>query len=336
MTEKGTEWVYQGVSSNLVAIVQGPISDWFYSRYLCTEDEDKFQRFFKRELNLAENRFLKLYDVQMQEINPLLTRQFKETVAGTSKNTGNEQTTGNDTYSGGVTTTKDETLARSGDTSRTTSGGDTSTTTNNLTEQTNSQGTSTNTETRDTQDTTTYNTTDTTTTDGYGRNLFSDTPQSNINASTTGNPDNITWEYATNLTDNIQNSTVTDKMTGDNEVAGTGTIKNDGSSTGQNTTTNSGTVTTETELNTTETTDVNLNDKTTGTTTVTDTRKKDSTGSVTRTDNNESNTSRTVEEQGDSAQNLFREYYSFLLDSNAWEWLLDRIDRCFLSTYELC
>lgn len=64
----------------------------------------------------------------------------------------------------------------------------------------------------------------TVTTDAYGRNLYSNNPQSIVNATTTGNPDDIEWTYATELRDQIDKGTVTTAGTGSN------TSKTDGTS----------------------------------------------------------------------------------------------------------
>lgn len=50
----------------------------------------------------------------------------------------------------------------------------------------------------------------TTTTNDYDRNLMSNTPQSIVSSSTTGNPDSINWTYATELRDDIKKGSKTD------------------------------------------------------------------------------------------------------------------------------
>lgn len=68
------------------------------------------------------------------------------------------------------------------------------------------------------------------TTTNNGRTLTSDTPQSIVNASTTGNPDDITWTYASGLQDDIskgttsENSTSTAKNTGTVDTENGGTV----------------------------------------------------------------------------------------------------------------
>lgn len=63
----------------------------------------------------------------------------------------------------------------------------------------------------------------TVTTDMYGRNLFSNNPQSIVNASTTGDPDDISWTYATELRDQIDKGTVSTNQTGTNTSTTNGT-----------------------------------------------------------------------------------------------------------------
>lgn len=127
----------------------------------------------------------------------------------------------------------------------------------------------------------------TVTTDAYGRNLYSNNPQSIVNGSTTGNPDDIEWTYATELRDQIDKGTVSTEDTGSN------TSKTDG-------TTETSTVENETDklvLDRNEKmTDNRVEDRTTHeTNTATTTTKNDSTSTVDTTRANDG-TSETLNE----------------------------------------
>lgn len=132
-------------------------------------------------------------------------------------------------------------------------------TTSNGTGTSTGDGTSTTTDSGEntrTDDTTTSNT-------GNTRTLNSDTPQSMVNADTTGNPETISWTYASNLQDNIQNT----------QSKNTGTVKNANSSSGKTTNTETGKTTTESTTNTTNSGDTTIASSGNGTNESTNERK---------------------------------------------------------------
>ncbi len=136
------------------------------------------------------------------------------TIGDTSTSNTDVESTDTVTTSDHVVQLTDVTVANT-ETATTTDEQVTKTTTDN-------GGTNVTTTTNDGTETTSVNQTATNSVDGdivnTTRTLISDTPQSNVSASTTGDPASITWTYASNLEDNIaktaNNATTTDTTTG--------------------------------------------------------------------------------------------------------------------------
>lgn len=176
---------------------------------------------------------------------------------------------------------------------------------NNSTSSTMNSGTDTTTTTGKTDDTANNTTTNDLTNTGKGRNLFSDTPQSNVESSTSGLDTPVSWTYATNLTDNLTET----KDTGTVTTAGTNTSNTEGSTevvhglkvSGSN----------DTEYNAT----ASNNDKRTGSDTTTESYNETSTN-------------------GDIAS-IIEKWKSYLYgNSSAIKWLLDQLEPLFYSFYE--
>lgn len=110
--------------------------------------------------------------------------------------------------------------------------------------------TSSGTTTSDGTNNTTIHNTGNTSENDYSRQLFSDTPQSIISKTTSGNPELRTWDYATNLTDTNGNKTGTSSNDGTNNT----TLHNEGTDKSTSNTTGSTTNDTTTSTNDAQTT----------------------------------------------------------------------------------
>lgn len=335
ISKMGTAWLFNNVTNDIAPEVRANLVDWFEYRYLCCEDANRFQHYFRRELNLSAKRFNRLYEAQLMEIDPLLTRKLKEQITANSNVTTAETSDSNDTYGGTVTDSGNVRATNSNNSQNKTSGGDKTTTTSDTTTSNEGSSTTTATESSDTNGATRSDNTSRNEAHAYDRQLFSDTPQSNVSASTSGDPGDIRWTYATNLTDNISKSTNTDttNTTGENSshTAGNSTTEQ----TNTDTTDTNATSTTRTELGAVSTATGSSTTETTTGNTTTDNRTKDTTAERNRNETGSNTTERTASEQTEAAQDLLRRYYSYVLDTNAFEWLLSQLETCFLSLYEV-
>lgn len=193
------------------------------------------------------------------------------------------------------------------------------------------------------------------------KNLHSDMPQSNVASTTIGFP-NVTWTYASDMQDTHSqgtktgNSTTTNTQNLSNEITynndimvantGTQTTTNNGTqkNTGTQTTTNNST-----QKNTgTQTTSNTSTQKNTGTQTNENSQTTDNTGTQTTNaehsgdvtnngssnlkinDDEKTNGERDIKEQSINTTEAYQNYWSYLRNSNAWVWLMSKLDDCFL------
>lgn len=269
IAEKGTEWLTEKmdmktVTAEQIEFIWREVPVYYGYRYLCTDDIEKWRYYLGRVALSNRQRFF----YQLQDFNPYdfehdTTRTLDETYQNINENNLTRDVSRNNDEKHDGNVTQNTSVDSTGNS--------------------NTDGTNENTNK----------------VDGYNRQLVSNTPQSNVSASTTGNPADINWTYASNLADSITNNTTTDN----------------------------GTNTSETRY--TDTTDSNLTSK--------DNRTINRTGSEKVTDNgtNKDNSVRNIKERGVSNTQLWSEYIEYLQKYNYYQFLLDLYDTVFLSSYEL-
>lgn len=278
----------------------------FESRRIGQLDGDMFRRFFSTHYKENKEFYQKMFDEAIKVVDIDGWNQYSEEVEETGHAEGNRTGTVDSSDTGTIGIEHDTTVKRTGTVTsedngsvartineESTHSNNTSangTTTNDLTDTSTSSGTTSNTTTNNLE----------TTESGYNRQLVSDTPQSIVDASTTGNPANISWEYASGLTDSITNNTV--ENTGTVAVSGSdeteGTVKRTGTVTTEDTGTDAGTTTTTgNNSDVTETTGTitnDLDDSTTGT----DTTTRNLAGTVSSNENDSTDNNRNVTRSG--------------------------------------
>lgn len=295
LTEYGTQTVYAGIVDQAT---QDELTDQFYYRYVT--DNDKFIRFFTRNLRRVADRYNNLVRIETIKFDPMVTRYFEEqdkidkeiTHAKSDTEAGNN---GQTTTNGGTITVKIDSQ--------------TDGTANSEGSAQNSY-TNTNTNVVDSDNSTT--TTDTVRT----RDLVSNTPHSNVSSATTGGlMSPISWQYASGLTDHGEDNT--HATTGEVDT----TTTDNGSGSASDTTTS-------------ETTTQNIIDGTEVTTradTVTisgnNSKTKETEESSTEKANN---TKRYTGREGQSPQELLEKARSYIKGSSAFEWLVNELSICFM------
>lgn len=154
-------------------------------------------------------------------------------------------------------------------------------------------------------DNTTNNSTDIAETSGKGRNLTSDTPQSNVASSTSGLDTPVTWTYATGMVDTMSEETRSDTV----------------NSTSQNTA--GGSDTTETDSTNNSSTETDM------TNTVNSTRE------ATLTTNDTHTTTETETVDGNPYAEVLEKWKNYLFElPSALAWLLDRLEPLFYAFYD--
>lgn len=145
-----------------------------------------------------------------------------------------------------------------------------------------------------------------------GRDIRSDYPQSNVASSTTGQPESMLWTYASGQQDNITNTENTGTDTTENRTNGSTSGETSGTSSGSDT----------------------LNNTETGTAKAKTTSTDTNTGTSTSNGKTSSQSESTSTRRG-SKQELYQSMMDFIKNCNATNWMIDRLDKVFLSTYDL-
>lgn len=337
-------WLWTDVDENFANAVKKEVEDYFYERYINSIKPETFKRYFSTYCNLYYTPFLKMYDVFITDFDPLASRIYHENynnsttrdnrhntlTDSTQTNNLNEKTTRTDalksTQTSNVTRTDDLTTTLHNENTRT----------DNLDQTTTHAGTDTTTHSGTSSSNTSYQDT----TNQKNKNLHSDMPQSNVASSTTGFPD-VTWTYASdmqdtqgqNISDGHNNTSneqdLTDRTTYDSDImvnnTGTQTTESDGTQHNDGTQTTDGRQTTD---NTgTQTTDVTHKGDI----------KNNTSSNLTIDDNENTNGERDIKEQSITATEAYSNYWRYLKNSNAWVWLMSKLDQTFLAilSYEL-
>ena len=288
------------------------LTDWYASREICTPDEEKFLRFWRRQLSRSYGRYLQEVELELLEIPELVNYRRAVHSVVNGETTGNNSQTVNTENSGtnSQTTNGGYTLDR-------TSNSTTDTTNSNTSDGTNS---GTDTVTRD-------ETTNTTAqreqlTENIAEHLERGLPQSTVYGAG-GFPDQLDWQYASGQSaDRTKNGTVKDT--------------NETSTDGTNTTTRSGTDhredtgTTNTETDATGKDTQTHNDTVTGTTS--GTSETTVSGENSGTNRNESDT---VESgQNELETEIRAKIRGYIMNSISLDWLLSQLEICFMGVFE--
>lgn len=305
------------------------IIDWFRFRKVC--DNDKFGVFFKRKCLILSKQYNAYLRVENTEYDPLIISYFeaqnkdKMETTGSTKATDSRTTTGTD----GSTT---QTNGTTSGTNRITESGKTNETGENVTDGETTGSITRNTNTSNEQtDTLTHNTTVTNQTTENNKSLHGETPASNIGQ--TGMPENLNWQYLSSQ-DESKNTT-----NGTSATTGTETTATEGSTTGRENVTESGTndttITNTLERTDTKTTEGTESGTTSNTTTVSGTNKNESTGenTVENTGATESNRAARSKTSGNAAE-LLDKARAYILNTNAFAWLIRELEPCFMMVFE--
>lgn len=295
LEEYGTQTVYANIVDQAT---QDELTDQFYYRYVT--DNDKFIKFFTRNLRRVADRYNNLVRIETVRFDPMVTRYFEEQ----DKTDITRTHTKEDTESGnnGQTTTNGGTITVKIDSQADGTANSEGTASNTYT--------NTNTNVVDSDNST--NTTDTIRT----RDLISNTPHSNVSSATTGGlMDPISWTYASGLTDHGEDST--HATTGEVDT----TTTDNGSGSASDTTTS-------------ETTTQNIIDGTEVTTradtvTISGNNSKTKESEETSTEKG-NNTKRYTGREGQSPQELLEKARTYIKGSSAFEWLVGELSICFI------
>ena len=277
---------------------QQELIDYFYFRYVC--DDEKFVHFFQRNLNQYVKQYNNYLRVENITFDPMVTRYLERQIINTESKDGfnSKSISGNDTKA----TTNGGTITTVVDNDGTLSGTDNNTTSNSYNNSSTVDEDGTNGNTR--------------TGNNRSRNLLSVFPQANVSSATSGSLDDpVSYAYATQMTDNKGNETVTDAGTNTRDV----TTSESGQGSGTNNTT----------INQTTTND------TTSTTTRNDT--VDQVNNISRTESgNENSTLRgdmkerlTGRENYDAAT-LLSHARDYIRETNAFMFLVSKLEKCFI------
>lgn len=144
------------------------------------------------------------------------------------------------------------------------------------------------------------------------RDIQSDYPQSNVASSTAGQPESMLWTYASGQVDGIVNHEDNTNGTSNTDTTNKTSGNSSGTSSGSDTVNNTETGTAKAK------------------TTSTDTGTGTSTSNGTTSSQSESTSTR----RG-SKQELYKSMMDFIKNCNATNWMIDKLDKVFLSTFEV-
>lgn len=231
ITDVGSSQVFNNIIDEAT---QQELIDYFYYRYLC-DDDDKFIRYFQRNLKIYKNQYVQYLRIQNTTFDPMvsryLERKYQDTYKRDDSSTEARQSTNNNEYTSNNSTTNTGTI----DDDRTIKNDETVDNTQNIT--------SNNTKTSNNKQT----------------SIFSDMPQANVSGYTGQDIDNVDMTYATTMTvakNNLsEQNEGTEGTTGNRTLDGTTTDKNtqtqDLAGTSNTTFTGNNTINGETTLNNT-------------------------------------------------------------------------------------
>lgn len=315
LAEVGRETLFEGLE--ISQSVQDDLLEWFFDRQVC--DNDKFVRYFRREIAMLQHQFNEYLRVETCEFDPMVGQYLERELRDKRMSEG----------TGKVTSDGANNSQNHGGTETTTTHGTTTTTTNDLTDTVTNNNTQTNDLTQHTTGEVTHGGTvkvDGGSTDDSS-SLDGNTPDSATYADAAGGTmPALNWEYTSGQqqshSEGSNNSLTTNDLTDgtDTTTKNTGTV----STTGGGNTRHEGTVTVG-NTGTDNTTVVNNGGTDTTTHNQQDTATKDTSEGLTR----ERTTGR-----GEAPQDMLNRARNYILKTNAFAWLVDKLDKCFFQVYD--
>lgn len=319
---------------------QGSLIEWYGFRKVC--DNDRFLRYFQRQLNLVTHQYEEYLRIESVQIDPMvseyLERQIKRkgtdsgTVTRSNQETRNLSNKVNTTESGTdeSTTTRDLTAVHDGTRDTTSSGSGTVTTDTTGTSKVDGTGTV---EVKDVGEGTNTNTRT-----SNNKHLSGNLPQSSINAGG-GFPDSLNWEYLTQQ-DESKDTTTDNGTKKDNNTQTTTRNTTDTTTTDGNTQQESTTIGTDEETSHSTDTDTGTI-KTDGTTSLnrdvsgTDTGTVESEGQDVSNKQSDEDTRERYTGRHEAPQDMLDRAREYILSTNAFKWLRDQVEVCFMCVYEI-
>ena len=322
--------------TNIDEATQQNIYNWFQFRYLC--DNSRFLAYFQRQVLLYQMQYLSYLRVETTEIDPMVAdymeRQILRDGSTVAKTTGTDTTTGSNNstdsteYSGSDVTAFE--TERNGNSEGTTNG--TTTTTNSGSDVTTVEyGKTSNT---NNESTTANEATSSDSSDNQG--MTGQTPDSSVYPAS-GFPENLQWQYASTQAQNKvtgehsenSESTVNGSTTvtegGSDDTTLTHGLKSEVVTTGNTTGTDS--------VSGTDTTTVQHGQKVANTVTGDSSSSVEHNTSVDTTVNDD--TRERYSGRHESPQDLLDRARSYILNTNAFKWFIEKLDPCFLAFYEV-
>lgn len=297
--------------------LQNIINGYFGYRRLCVYDEEQFQYYFDRDINLWYNQYIELLRIEKTKIDPCVSRYLER--LRQAEDTGNSTKTGTTQSEDSNTKTATNTNTGTGE----------STVANNQTTKSENKGSGTRTDDLTTTSNgkaisdSTIDRTGSDTTSNHSIDVSSNMPQSNVSAATQGIPDSLPWTYASAASEHKDSL---EKTNSGNEV-------NNTTNTNENTQTNTGTVTSEDSRtdNSTIEGSVKTTQKDESSSNNTETANGSNTTNVSETNDTKNSTTEKEIYSGreQSAQELLEKAYDYIKATNAAKWFIDKIEPCF-------
>lgn len=313
--EVGRETLFAGL--DIPQTVQDNLLEWFFDRQVC--DNEKFVRYFRREIAMLQHQFNEYLRVETCEFDPMVGQYLERELRDKRLSEGVGETTSEGTNKaqnhGGATTT--------------TTHGMTTTTTNNLNDTVTSNNTQTNDLTQHVTGEATHGGTvkvDGGSTDDSS-SLEGNTPDSATYGSAEGSAmPALNWVYTSGQQQSHSEGTNNSLTTNDLTDLTDTTTKNAGTvtTTGGGSTKHEGTVT----VGNTGTDNVTVENNG-GTDTITNNQQN-----TTTKDSSEGLTRERTTGRGEAPQDMLNRARNYILKTNAFAWFVDKLDKCFFQVYD--
>lgn len=297
-----TQWTMSKLceGTQIDKATQDLLFDWYKYRYVC--DNVRFPTYFNRQLRLYQDQYLAQVRLQLVEIDPMVSEYMERQILRSNQSTGE--------VTGKTSGTRNQTG---------TGGGTIDTTQDNTTDVTaNAAGTTYNVSHESGKDNDTITRKEHVTGKDGAKSLGGNTPDSSLYPDG-GFPANLAWRYASNqaesqsTTDRTNDITETDASTYERDANGNqattddSTSKSVGHGVGK----------------TTESNNTSLDETTSGTT-------SETTSGTQEDDMRERYTGR-----HEAPQDMLDRARQYIRQTNAFAWLLDRLDNVFMMVYDV-
>lgn len=315
--------LFTGISID--AATQEAIVEWYQYRYLCTQDPSKWRSFIRRLLTALQDQYYQLMRVNTTEFDPMVTRYLERLVENSHTASKEHTDSKSSATTGGttVTTTEDGTTTESG--SSETSG----TIKDNGGSESQNVVNSTITDNGTTGGTTKNTTTNSGDANTSSKSLAGATPDSSTY--TTGMPESLNWEYTSTQGEQSGTEHRTGTQTDEGTTSGTSTNTQTTSVTNgtDGTTFNNRTLSQDSTDSRRGSTSKEGSVKTVNDTTVTDTSEFSENESY-----DDETKERFTGREGYSPAVLLAQARDYVMSTNAFLWLVERLSPCFLMFYD--